>query len=67
MKITDIHLTIVDGKLTIEGKGIEGLFADAKNEPTLRRHAEVTASLPPEDLLPGHVMPASILTTSRSC
>ena len=66
MKLTDAKVKIVEGQLVIEGCQIEGLFADAAKEPNIRKHAETTTSLPIEDLMPGHVFPATVYTTSRA-
>lgn len=66
MKITDAEITIVDGQLVIDGERIDGLFEEASKEPHIRKHAETAACLPSEDLTPGHVFPAVVLTTSRA-
>lgn len=66
IKITDAAITIVDGQLTIEGQSIKGLFEHAQNEPQVRKQAEISISLPPEDLTPGHVFPGVVFTTLRS-
>lgn len=66
MKLTDAEVRIVDGHLVIEGNEIEGLFAEAENEPNILQHAAATTLLPAEDLMPGHVIPAMVYTTSRA-
>lgn len=66
MKLTDAKVKIIEGQLVIEGCQIKGLFADAAKEPNICKHAESSASLPVEDLMPGHVFPATVYTTSRA-
>jgi hypothetical protein len=68
MKFTNSDITLVDGKLVINGgQYVEAMFEEAKREPNIRRQAETSAYLPNEDVTPGHVIPAVVLTTSRSC
>jgi hypothetical protein len=66
MKLTDAEIKIVDGQLLIDGNNLHGLFEEADQEPNIRKHVETAASLPSEDLTPGHVFPAVVLTTSRA-
>lgn len=66
MKITEAQINIVEGHLTIDGERIDGLFEEAYKEPHLRKLAETSAYLPSEDVTPGHVFPAVVLTTSRA-
>jgi hypothetical protein len=66
MKITNADICIDAGKLTVNGKQITGLFDRANNEPLIQSQRSATASLPAEDLTPGHVVPAVVLTVSRA-
>jgi hypothetical protein len=66
VKITNAEIKVVDEKLLINGQQVTGLFERAEREPSVVRQLEITASLPIEDITPGHVMPAVALTTSRA-
>jgi hypothetical protein len=66
VEFTQANIKIENNQLIVDGKPAADLFAKADQEPSVVSFREVTAALPSEDLTPGHVMPAVVLTTSRA-
>ncbi len=63
MKITHSDINIIEGELTIDGLTVKGLFEKVKQEPAVQQQIGISAALPVEDLTPGHVFPAVVLTS----
>lgn len=67
MKLTSADVRIGDEGLTVDGRQLSELLDRAGAEPAVQRQLQITRGLPVEDQVAGHVAPAVILTTSRSC
>ncbi len=67
MKIVSTDIRIVDNDLLIDGKYRFGdTLRHAQDQEPVTRQAGLTAGLPPDDLAPGHVLPAIVVPISRS-
>ncbi len=67
MRIVSGDVRIVGDDLIVEGKyRFAELVERAKKERAVVQQGAFTQGLPEEDLLPGHVVPAVLLSTLRS-
>ena len=67
MKIIPADVRVENNKLFVDGKNLFAeLFDRSQREEPLVKQGLLSAGLPEEDLAPGHVIPASILTISGS-
>ena len=67
VKIIPADIRAENNKLFVDGKNLFAeLFDRSQREEVLVKQDSLTAGLPEEDLAPGHVIPASILTISGS-
>ena len=63
VKVVSTDVKLIGDELVVEGLTTFGeLMERAQREEPLVRQGSLTAGLPDEDLSPGHVMPAVVLT-----
>ncbi len=67
MKIAPTEIKLENDKLFLEGRDVfSELFERVRKDETLIAQRTFTVGLPEEDITPGHVVPATIVTVSGS-